>query len=152
MEKHGSNVRYMHVRVIDENGVILPNGGITIAYMATPKDIMLHMAQCHHMDNYEKRLGRVKAAGRLCGQGPMEILTRVGSDAGSVPTEIAEWLGSIYLGGITITRNEKGQWVSDFEYQYNVGDGEVGSSEIPQIVFEAEDVGAACCQHHEKAA
>lgn len=57
--------KYIHIRKITE-GKIQGKGGATIAYEALPNGGFLYAtALCHHKDNFNKHLGRVKAAGRL---------------------------------------------------------------------------------------
>ena len=62
-----SNTKYIHVRKIDNNGVILPNGGLTIAYVLNDqfKVVGYAAARCHSKDHYNKQIGRAKASGRL---------------------------------------------------------------------------------------
>ena len=63
-------VRYMHFRVLDESGEPLPRGGATAAYTLTPESkgrvrVRCAFAACSLVDDYRKRIGRVKARGRL---------------------------------------------------------------------------------------
>lgn len=62
--------QFIHLRRNDprfEHGVTDPRGGITVAF-DLDEDTGLVVSQaafCNNKDNYNKRLGRVKAAGRL---------------------------------------------------------------------------------------
>lgn len=43
------------------------NGGCTVAYTVSDDNTSVHYAKsvCHYSDNYNKRLGRIKAQGKL---------------------------------------------------------------------------------------
>ena len=57
-ETHG--VKFHHIRGYG------PRGGLTIAYyQPVPGKIYYAEAHCHPKDNYNKKLGRMKAEGRL---------------------------------------------------------------------------------------
>lgn len=60
-----SDVKFIHIRnkVGDK---ILNNGGTTIAYQGLDPDTVRYaVAHCSPRDNFSKRLGRIKAQGRL---------------------------------------------------------------------------------------
>lgn len=62
-----ASVRFIHLRTPDPSE---PRGGATLAYTSdTDKDdnkvVKIGVAFCHTRDNYNKKLGRVKAYGRL---------------------------------------------------------------------------------------
>lgn len=65
------SVRFIHVRdtewITTTKKRILPTGGVTIAYDSTPihNSIKYAIAKCHGKDQYNKKLGRAKAGGRL---------------------------------------------------------------------------------------
>lgn len=70
------DVKYHHVRYFTEEAqqapdksllthVIACKGGMTIAYVIDGTDIFYATATCHENDNFNKRIGRAKAAGRL---------------------------------------------------------------------------------------
>lgn len=59
---------FLHFRVRNPaTGAAQSRGGLTVAFVVdeAAKKITFAYAQCHGRDNYNKRLGRVKAAGRL---------------------------------------------------------------------------------------
>lgn len=66
-----SDIKFIHIRPADvkEN----PKGGVTVAFIDRTPERDAHTAHrydvtfawCHPNDNYNKRLGRAKAAGRL---------------------------------------------------------------------------------------
>ena len=62
-------MRYLHIRNYDgvqhpEN--LLPHGGVTFAYERITSDALLvARADCSPRDNYNKKIGRAVAAGRL---------------------------------------------------------------------------------------
>lgn len=58
---------FIHIRPhdVDTN----PKGGVTVAIEGDEdKGYAFAVAQCHSKDNYNKRVGRAKAAGRLLSQ------------------------------------------------------------------------------------
>lgn len=60
-----SKIQFIHRRPI-QNGLIANSGGFTVAYMEDgPNGIHAAFAQCSRRDNFNKRLGRTVAAGRL---------------------------------------------------------------------------------------
>lgn len=61
------NVKFVHCRNTTETGEVLPNGGMTIAYVMNDKFKVVGWAaaKCHVNDPFVKHTGRVKAAGRL---------------------------------------------------------------------------------------
>lgn len=65
------SVKFIHLRAMDlTNNTILPNGGATLAYTTdTDRDgnpvTKVAAAFCHYKDNFNKKLGRIKAYGRL---------------------------------------------------------------------------------------
>lgn len=59
------NCKFKHFRNI-ENGVVNSLGGATVAYRVDENGgVRYAVAWCHPNDNYNKHLGREKAAGRL---------------------------------------------------------------------------------------
>jgi len=57
--------KFMHIRHMQE-GVVSGKGGCTVAYSEITKGNFVYaIAHCHPHDNYNKALGRAKAAGRL---------------------------------------------------------------------------------------
>lgn len=75
------NIKFKHFRFeeIDPNNkdtVIIPQGGVTLAYSEEKNledeeglsKFIYAMAWCHHTDNYNKKIGRAIATGRLVGR------------------------------------------------------------------------------------
>lgn len=72
MEQH--SIKYVHIREFNIDGVPLPNGGSTLAFLriaqTEDRGDMYHVSQalCSHRDNFCKKIGRSVATGRLlCG-------------------------------------------------------------------------------------
>lgn len=66
MKQIPEGTRFAHYRFVAPNGSIVSQGGVTIAYRVDDAaGTVIHAnAKCHIADNYNKNLGRVKAAGR----------------------------------------------------------------------------------------
>lgn len=57
--------KFYHLRYFDQYG-ISPRGGITYAFMEVEPNVIVYAtAKCNFVDNYNKKYGRTKAAGRL---------------------------------------------------------------------------------------
>lgn len=59
-----SQVKFLHYRVV-ENGQVSCKGGATIAYVTGEEGVSFAEAYCSQRDNYNRRLGRDIALGRL---------------------------------------------------------------------------------------
>lgn len=66
------NVRFVHMRLPDDQGGLSSFGGTTAAYVVDtvdtdgkPTTISYSVAQCSYKDHYVKSVGRMYAAGRL---------------------------------------------------------------------------------------
>ena len=61
------NVKFVHCRNVTDDGKVAAHGGMTIAYYVDSafKVVGYAAAKCHSNDNYNKHIGRAKAAGRL---------------------------------------------------------------------------------------
>lgn len=58
-------VKFLHIRYMNEYG-INPRGGTTVAFRVdSPTQVSYAVAVCHENDNYVKKVGRAKSAGRL---------------------------------------------------------------------------------------
>lgn len=62
--------KFAHIRFKNPDGTVTCKGGITIAFdvvdsITDPHQYKYAMAFCHEQDNYNKKIGRAKAAGRL---------------------------------------------------------------------------------------
>lgn len=105
-------VKFVHVRQIDELGNLLSNGGLTIAYTATKKDIFLSHAQCSWLDNFNRRVGRQIAAGRMRKYGSEDIIAR----KDPISKTVVEWAEKLFGEPISIKWNAKARrWESTFE-------------------------------------
>lgn len=62
-----SSIRFLHYRQINADGNVDSRTGATVAYTppAEGKPAAWAASFCHPKDNYNKHMGRVKAAGRL---------------------------------------------------------------------------------------
>jgi hypothetical protein len=61
-----NEVMFKHVRGKNPDGTISNMGGMTLAYTFLQGGyVKFAVAVCHPNDNFEKRIGRVKSAGRL---------------------------------------------------------------------------------------
>lgn len=62
-----NSIRFAHYRQIDEQGNVDSRTGATVAYTPPAEGNPAKWAAsfCHPKDNYNKHMGRVKAAGRL---------------------------------------------------------------------------------------
>lgn len=62
-----SNIKFIHCRNIDKQGVVSPKGGLTVAYCLNNqfKVVGWAAAKCNNKDTYNKHVGRMKAAGRM---------------------------------------------------------------------------------------
>ena len=61
-----NEVMFKHVRGKNPDGTISNMGGMTLAYTFLQGGyVKFAAAVCHQNDNFEKRIGRVKSAGRL---------------------------------------------------------------------------------------
>lgn len=60
-------VKFIHCRNLNKDLTTKPMGGMTIAYVLNDKFKVVGYAtaRCHTHDHYVKKLGRVKASGRL---------------------------------------------------------------------------------------
>ena len=61
------NIKFVHCRNKKNDGSVMPNGGLTIAYVLNGafKVVGFAAARCNPKDHYNKHIGRMKAAGRL---------------------------------------------------------------------------------------
>lgn len=107
-------IKFIHIRAVDENGDLLTTGGCTVAYTATPKDIMYQLALCHSdLDNFCYRVGRAIASGRLKSKKWEPII--IPRQDPVVATIIKHIAANAEYGQIDIFWNEKGKrWESTF--------------------------------------
>lgn len=118
-------VKFIHIRRIDDDGLLSPYGGATIAYSSTKKDIVFNYAICRGDDGscnsntgkpirdlFCYRIGRQVAAGRLKKHGAVEVLERKDP---MIP-HILDWFcKNVFVGEITVKWNPAfKRWESDF--------------------------------------
>ena len=123
-------IRYLHVRAIDEEGVLLPHGGVTVAYTITDianfSYIYLQIVKCRPTELFCYKTGRERAKELLEKEGPFEVLELEHPISNAIVDWIANCLwpqGSIALAyrgddmgySIDIDNDEKGRWISTFE-------------------------------------
>lgn len=60
-----TDAKFLHYREVDEEGMVLPNGGVTVAYVVGEEGTSYAFAYCSPYDNYSKIYGRAKSSGRL---------------------------------------------------------------------------------------
>lgn len=58
-------IKYIHLRCHNQYGDLLAKGGVTIAYTIDGNIVNYAFAKCNKHDHFDRRVGRVKAAGRL---------------------------------------------------------------------------------------
>ena len=66
----------MHYRKFDRQGQIMSKGGLTLAIKKEGDSLFIAQAQCGRKDNFNRKLGRTIAEGRLTRPGtcPIRIL------------------------------------------------------------------------------
>lgn len=59
--------KFVHIRAVNKDGVVLGNGGGTVAFEINDSGYVTRFASsiCHPRDNFSRYLGRVKSEGRL---------------------------------------------------------------------------------------
>ena len=121
-------VKFLHVRVVDENNCLSPTGGVTVAYTISDveglQQIFLNYVKCHPNELFCYKTGREIAEARLKDEGPDEILDL----EHPISDYIVDWLGSVAWPAynhpntgfsIDIVKDERGRWISDFEPSQN---------------------------------
>lgn len=69
----------MHFHKHDRMGQVLAKGGLSIAIQQEGMELTIALAQCSREDNFNRKLGRTVAQGRLSkaiAAGPLDIKTR----------------------------------------------------------------------------
>lgn len=66
MKQIPEGTKFQHYRFVDSEGKIQSRGGVTFAYRVDPAagTVVHATAKCHTMDNFNKRIARIKSAGR----------------------------------------------------------------------------------------
>ena len=106
-------VKYLHVRTIDEDNNLSPNGGLTVAYTCTLTEIILQVARCHENDLFCHRIGRLIAEGRLKSKKVEDVVIVL---THPITQCIVDWLClEHFTVPISIFLDPKNRWVSDFE-------------------------------------
>lgn len=76
-----------HQRII-ENGQVSGKGGFTVAFRQIENGIEYAVARCHPNDNFVKKNGRVKAAGRL--NSPRYVQKLILDTADLTPAQVSD--------------------------------------------------------------
>ena len=58
-------LRFIHLRFWNGTGILAPDGGYTIAYVPTSSHVHVAYSRCSLRDNFNKKVGRNIAAGRM---------------------------------------------------------------------------------------
>ncbi len=100
----------LHIRQVDENGVIMAGGGLTIAWTANVDlgHIFVHYAQCSQRDQFSRKIGRELASKRLKEAGPIELIPF----NHPISEAIRRWIQEYF--DIFIYQDDKGRYVADF--------------------------------------
>jgi len=106
-------IKYLHVRCIDELGVIQPKLGLTVAYTCTDTDIIFTVAMCNENDLFCYKVGRLITSNRLTSK---KIEATIIELKHPITHTIIDWLSLTYLEfPVLIFLDEKHRWVSTFE-------------------------------------
>ena len=106
-------VKYLHVRRLDEDNIITPHSGLTVAYTCTLTEIMLSVAMCHDNDLFCYDIARRISKGRL--QSP-KVETTVIPLTHPITQAIVDWLSLEWFDyPVAIFLDNKHRWVSDFQ-------------------------------------
>jgi hypothetical protein len=121
--KDAMTVRYLHIREVNDKGVIEPRGGVTVAYTIDYANGAVYAAwvKCRPDELFCYQAGREYAAERLANRdGDFEVLDL----SHPVSNSIIDWIASEVwpsgpesrgMGfGIDVWQNDKGRWCSDF--------------------------------------
>jgi len=115
---------FIHIRQVDDAGLLMNEGGATIAYQIEDGEIHLRVARCHGvLDRFCYEKGRQASAGRLAKYGPEQTLP----EAHPRSEQIVNWFAKQYFdaavdenglpsgGPIKVEKLGK-MWVSTFNY------------------------------------
>ena len=106
-------VKYLHIRRLDENNLISPHGGLTIAYTCTLTEICMATAMCHDNDLFCYDIARRIARGRLQS---VKVETTVIPLTHPITQAIVDWVSLEWFDvPISIFLDPKRRWVSDFQ-------------------------------------
>ena len=106
-------IKYLHVRALNDENELSPNGGLTVAYTCTLTDIVLQVAKCHENDLFCHRIGREIAFGRLKSKKIEDVIIPL---THPVTQCIVDWISfEHFTVPIDIHLDAKHRWVSDFE-------------------------------------
>ncbi len=87
-----SKLKFIHVRFRQQD-TISPKGGCTIAYTVNGNSLNYAWAECCESDIFSRKMGRIKAAGRL----KSEKLSKVKAYNGELNSEIVNNLRNEYI-------------------------------------------------------
>lgn len=118
-------IKFMHIRVVDEDGVIQPCGGVTIAYIPDETNGLISAAwtKCRDEELFCYEKGREEAIEKLQSH-DMECF-EVLDFSHPISDTIADWIATdVWPNGpsswnmgfaIDIERDDKFRWISTFE-------------------------------------
>lgn len=75
---------FMHYRKFDRRGQIQPKGGLTVAIQQDGSQLTIALARCGRKDNFDRRMGRTIAEGRLRSRAEKHIHNLMLPDATSL--------------------------------------------------------------------
>lgn len=106
-------IKFLHVRALDENNRISSHGGISVAYTCTETEICMAVASCHDNDCFNYEVARKITSNRLKSPKCQPIVITLKHP---ITETIVEYLMMEWFDvPISIFRDDKGRWVSDFQ-------------------------------------
>lgn len=105
-------IRYLHVRMWDDETGITSHGGVTVAYTVTLTDICMALALCNEKDRFNYQVGRLIASNRLSSPKYEVVVIPLKHP---ITYTIVEWLEqNICDTPIEIYKGPNAHWVSTF--------------------------------------
>lgn len=98
--------KFVHIRRVDGDGILLPKGGMTIAYSLVPwsdtstYDVVFNVSVCSNKDLYDHSVGRMVSSQRLKDDGPIEVIS--GSEHPRA-ANLVSWIADNYYKNYVIT-------------------------------------------------
>jgi len=119
-----SDIRYLHVREMDDEGYIYNNGGVTVAYKVGPEVIVLAAVKLNPNEQFQFAKGREYAKRRLDNAASDPGVADIIDIAHPITETIIDWVATVYWpslpesqgGGyvIDIGQDHKKRWMSNF--------------------------------------